>query len=358
MIKDKTSVEAPLVKAEEGHFTRIFVEEGSVANPAWIVGTETVISHYADPNAEIDLTSTNSRGIQLAAYAIPKGQITKIAVKNGSSGLSSTACYLAVYEEDPSESSGYRYVACSKKAVAQSTFGTTSYTEWEFEPDAIQLTGAATVRITFNSDRNALESYADYGQGSVAIALDSTNRSLVGSLTYSEASGGKWYQVTPQIMFTVLQNVVATGAPIFRTDKLLGSHFVAGVSLNEGILLSGNTCFAAEDEMYGIEEDYFINNIQRYDNVIPTVKMIRLMLQNQSRLATAAVVETPITPAPAVTTELPTVERPVIATLAAAPVVEVPVVTEPEVVAVETSDVKPVSTKKKNDRPRKRKKSN
>lgn len=284
MIKDKTSIEAPVVIGEEGHFKRIHVEENDIT-PSWIVGTETLLTTYSDPNIPVDVLSTNVRGIQVASFALPKGQITKIAIKNGSTGLNNTPCYLAVYEEDSEESTGYKFVACSKNAVAQSSFGATSYTEWEFDPDSIQLTGGLTVRFTFNTDRTALETPSFFGTGSAVCSLDGVGRSLTSNLTYSAASGGKWYAVTPSIMFTVLQNVVATGEPIFRTDKILGSHFVDGVNVNEGILLHGKTCFVADRAMYGIDESDFINNITKYDNVIPTVKMIRLMLQNQSAIA-------------------------------------------------------------------------
>lgn len=344
MIKDRYSIEAPIVRADDGYFKRIHVEEGT---SSLITETQNVDIYGGLPELNMDVTS-QVRSLQISPYLVPQGKISSIGLLNAKSGLSGDSLYLAVYEN---KDNNWSLVAISKNAVAQTDFGINDFVAWEFDPEELSSLGEHTIRLNWCTTKEEATPIWAFPASNKKLNLQLHTGSIGGALTQAAASGGAWWPNSPLVRFVTEQTVVITGAPVFRTPALLGQSPVTGVSVDEGIRLQGKTCFIADDATYGVDSDDFINNIATYDNVVPTVRMIRLMLQNQARLA-AIQEETPITPVPVSTMEAPV---PIPIAVAAAPAqYAFPLITT----ETKEIDVTPISTKTKNDKPRKRKKSN
>lgn len=374
MIKDKTSVEAPKVKTTaveaDGQLT-----VGSVNAPLMLQGSEDSLvyngrvidviqmSQETETNFTVDQSlatySVHAREIKLDAAIVPSGGLVSISILAPPSGEKDFLGYfLTLHAYQPAGT--FKCIANSTNKIVQNSFG--DWMTYLFTPETTVLTGKVPIILQFRKQEFGVGNNYTQASTGVGVYTACIQESIGGPssqvMVYDTTTWNNWTPVL-KIETRKAENVI--GHPIAipgligtqDTSLAAGSSHIASIELDTGTILT------AKNSTLGFSESDFINNNSKYDNVIPTVKMIRLMLQNQARLASLPAAAAPIIPMPVATMEMPMPSdgTPAV-TLAAAPVAAVPVAIEPEVATTETSDVKPVSTKKKNDRSRKRKKSN
>lgn len=402
MIKDKTSVEAPKVKTQwidaEGNLTingtngvsiMASPEPGTVETPSINIERDNVflgsqtkelhlrgsgesliyngriidviqMSQEQETNLTVDQAlatySVHAREIKLDASIIPAGGLVSISILAPPSGEKDGLGYfltLHAYQPDGT----FKCIANSTNKIVQNAFG--DWMTYLFIPESTVLTGKVPLILQFRKQEFGVGNNYTQASTGVGVYTACIQESIGGPssqvMVYDTTTWNNW---TPVLKFETRKAENVIGHPI-ASPGLIGTQdtsLAAGSSHAASIELDTGTILTAKSGMLGFSESDFINNNSKYDNVIPTVKMIRLMLQNQARLASLPAAAAPIIPMPVATMEMPTPSdgTPGVA-LAAAPVAAVEAV---PVAATQDLDVQPVLTKKKNDRSRKRKKSN
>lgn len=427
MIKDKTSVEAPVVKAQAMTADAVVANEsvktpavqsdatltlagaeqtvlqaeevpGVVVTPQQItIGNSAVplelegsgdsiiyngrvidviqMTQEQETNFTVDQAlatySVHTREIKLDASIVPAGGLVSISILAPPSGEKDLLGYfltLHAYQTDGT----FKCIANSTNKIVQNAFG--DWMTYLFTPETTVLTGKIPLILQFRKQEFAVGNNYALASTGVGVYTVCIQESIGGPssqvMVYDTTTWNNW---TPVLKFETRKSENVIGHPIAipgligtqDTALAVGSSHAASVELDTGTIIT------AKSGTLGFSESDFINNNSKYDNVIPTVKMIRLMLQNQTRLASLpAAAAAPIIPMPVATMEMPTPSdgTPGVA-LAAVPVAapEAAPVAVAAVPVEETSVEAPKAktkakaksslTKTKNDRPRKRKKS-
>ena len=373
MIKDRTSVEAPSIK------TRAVTADGQLvigsANaPLRLQGSEDSIiyndriidviqmSQEQDTIFTVEQSlatrSTHAREIKLDASIVPAGGLVSISILAPSTGEKDGLGYfLTLYALQPDGT--FKCIANSTNKIVQSAFG--DWMTYLFIPESTVLTGKVPILLQFRKQ--------EFGVGN-NYAMASTGVGVYTACIYESIGGPTsqimvydtttWNDWTPVLKFEVkrAENVIGHSIAIPGLIGTQDTSLSSGSNHLKSIELDTGTIITTKSSTLGFSESDFINNNSKYDNVIPTVKMIRLMLQNQTRLASLPASAAPIIPMPVATMEAVDMDTPVMP----APVMAVSELAQPtfEIATAELKDleVKPVLTTSKNDRPRKRKKRN
>lgn len=294
--------------------------------------------------------SAYTRELKLDASIVPAGGLVSISIPAPSDGIKDALAYFLVlyaYSEDGT----FKCIANSKNKIAQNASG--DMMVYEFTPESTILTGKVPILLQFRKQEYGVGNAYSLAATGIGVYTQCVRESIGGPTSQLMLKDDTaWNNWTPVLKFTVnkLENVI--GHPL-SIPGLIGTKamFNDGSGAITSVELDTGTVISAKSGMLGISESDFINNNSKYDNIVPTVKMIRLMLQNQAQLSSLPEAA-PIMPVAVATMEAPV---PIPVAVAAAPAqYAFPLITT----ETKEIDVTPISTKTKNDKPRKRKKSN
>lgn len=290
-----------------------------------------------------------TRELKLDASIVPAGGLVSISILAPPGVVKDALAYFLVlyaYTEDGT----FRCIANSKNKIAQNAFG--DWMVYEFVPESTILTGKVPILLQFRKQEYVVGNAYSLAATGIGVYTSCIRESIGGPTSQLMLKDDTvWNNWTPVLKFEVNKTENVIGHPI-AIPGLIGTQDmtfngnplgITSVALDTGTVISGKS------KMLGISEGDFIANNEKYDNIIPTVKMIRLMLQNQAQLSSIQA-ENPIMPIPVSTMEA---IEPIPVAVATAQY-NFPLITA----ETKELDVTPVSTKTKNDKPRKRKKRN